>query len=106
MILLDKDNFEAEVLKASEPVMVDFWSPKCDPCMALLPEVEKIAEAYGSKVKFGKVNVLENRRLAIGQKVLGLPTIAYYKNGEKIAEITGDDATPENVEKKLKELFL
>lgn len=106
MMQLDKENFEAEVLQYQGPVMVDFWSPKCEPCMALLPEVEKISEKHAAKVKFGKVNALENRRLCIGQKVLGLPTIAFYRNGEKVAELTKDDATPENIEKKLQELFL
>ncbi|MCL2365225.1 MAG: thioredoxin [Defluviitaleaceae bacterium] len=83
MIELTKDNFEAEVLQAEGLVLVDFWSPKCDPCMALLPEVEKLAAAYASKAKFCKLDTMGNKRLAIGQKVLGLPTLVIYKDGEK-----------------------
>ncbi|MGE5653390.1 MAG: thioredoxin TrxA [Bacillota bacterium] len=90
MIELNKENFEAEVLQHQGPVLVDFWSPKCDPCMALLPDVTKLADEYEGKVKFCKVNVLENRRLAISQKVLGLPTILFFNNGEKVAELAKD----------------
>ncbi len=90
MIELNKENFEAEVLQHQGPVLVDFWSPKCDPCMALLPDVTKLADEYEGKVKFCKVNVLENRRLAISQKVLGLPTILFFNKGEKVAELAKD----------------
>ena len=103
MLEVNKESFEAEVLAASGPVLVDFWSTKCEPCMALVPEVEALAAKYGDRVKFCKLNVLENRRLSIGQKVLGLPTIAIYKGGEKVAELTKDDATSANIEAMIKE---
>lgn len=101
MIVVDKENFEAEVLKAEGLVVVDFWGTNCEPCKALMPSVEAIAERYADKAKFCKLNTAENRRLAISQKVLGLPTIAFYRNGEKIAEVTGD-VTPEKIEEELK----
>lgn len=90
MLELNKENFSQEVLECKGLVLVDFWSPKCEPCMELMPEVEKLAEEFKDKVKFGKVNIVENRRLAIGQKVLGLPTIIMYKDGEKVWELTKD----------------
>jgi len=102
MIEVNKENFEAEVLQASGPVLVDFWSEKCEPCMALVPEVEALSERYAANMKFCKLNVLENRRLSIGQKVLGLPTIIVYKNGEKMAELTKDEATAANIESMIK----
>jgi thioredoxin 1 len=101
MIELNKENFDAEVLEAKCPVLVDFWSPKCDPCMALLPSVEQLAEELEGKVKFCKVNALENRRLCIKEKVLGLPTIQIYNNGEKVVELTKDDATEANIRAEL-----
>jgi len=101
MIELNKENFDAEVLEAKCPVLVDFWSPKCDPCMALLPSVEQLAEEMEGKVKFCKVNALENRRLCIKEKVLGLPTIQIYNNGEKVVELTKDDATEANIRAEL-----
>jgi len=104
MLVLDKDNFEAEVLSAKGSVVVDFWSPKCEPCMELMPEIVALSEKYGSQVKFGKVDVSQNRRLAISQKVLGLPTIVFYKDGEKVAELTKDFVV-DDVEGKIKELL-
>ena len=98
MLEVNKVNFEDEVLQAPGVVLVDFWSEKCEPCMALVPEVEALATKYAGKMKFCKLNVLENRRLAIGQKVLGLPTIAVYKSGAKVAELTKEDATVANIE--------
>lgn len=90
MLEFNKDNFQAEVLEAQGLVLVDYWSPKCEPCMELMPEVVKLSEEYAGKIKFGKVNIVDNRRLAIGQKVLGLPTIIMYQDGEKVWELAKD----------------
>lgn len=102
MIEINGENFETEVNLAAQPVLLDFWGPKCEPCKALMPFVEQLAEKYGDKVKFCKLNTAENRRLAIKEKVLGLPTIAMYKGGEKVEELTQDNATPENIEAMVK----
>lgn len=103
MIELNKDNFEQEVMKAEGTVIVDFWGTKCEPCKALMPDVERLAEEYGDKIKFCKLNTSENRRLAIGQKVMGLPTFIVYKNGEKVEELSGEEnCKPEAVEELIK----
>ncbi len=104
MLEVDKKTFEDEVLKAGGLVVVDFWSPKCEPCKALMPAVVELAEKYQGQAKFCKLDTAGNRRLAISQKVMGLPTIGFYKNGEKIAELTKDIAI-EDVEAKLEELL-
>lgn len=101
---VDKKTFEDEVLKAEGLVVVDFWSPKCEPCKELMPYVAELAEKYDGKAKFCKLDAAANRRLSISQKVMGLPTIAFYKNGEKVAELT-KDITIEDVEAKLNELL-
>lgn len=98
MIELTKENFEAEVLEADGYVFVDFWSQGCEPCKALMPDVHKLAEKYGDKIKFCSMDITKARRLAIKQKVLGLPTMTMYKGGEKADEITKDDANIENIE--------
>ncbi|MDR2908501.1 MAG: thioredoxin family protein [Oscillospiraceae bacterium] len=107
MIELTKENFDAEVLEAEGLVFVDFWSPKCESCMALLPDVEALAANNGGKAKFCKLDTAGNRRLAIAQKVLGLPTFVFYKDGEKIASFEKDALESggiEQVQKKLDEL--
>lgn len=102
MLELNRENFDAEVLKESAYVLVDFWSPTCEPCKALMPFVEEMEGIYGDKVKFTSLDITKARRLAIGQKVLGLPTIAIYKDGEKIDSVIADDAKEESVEAMLK----
>jgi len=103
MLELDKETFEAEVLTAEGTIFVDFYSDGCEPCKALMPVVEAFSEKYGDKMKFTKINTMKARRLAIAQKVLGLPVLAIYKNGEKAAELVKDDCTEENIEKMIQE---
>ena len=102
MIELDKNTFEAEVLQAEGKVLVDFYGDGCVPCAALMPHVHAFAETYGDKIKFTALNTTKARRLAIAQKVMGLPVIAIYEGGAMIDSLVKDDATPENVEAMIK----
>ena len=102
MLILDKENFEQEVLKGEGYILVDFFGDGCAPCEALMPHVMELSEKYGDKIKFTKLNTTKARRVAIGQKVLGLPVVAVYKDGEKLEELIKEDATPENVEAMVK----
>ncbi len=102
MLELDKKNFEEEVLKAEGKVLVDFWGTTCEPCKALMPKIMEFEEKYGDKIKFTKLNISGARRLAISQKVLGLPTITIYSGGEKVQELTKDQATPDAIEEMIK----
>jgi len=97
MLAVNADNFEAEVAQSEQPVVVDLWGPKCGPCLALMPEVEALAEKYAGKIKFGKLNVMENRRLAIALKVMGVPTFLFYRGGEQKERITGEQVTLEAI---------
>ena len=98
MLDLDKTNFQAEVLEAEGYVIVDFYGDGCVPCQALMPKVHEFAETYGDKLKFTSLNTTKARRLAISQKILGLPVMAIYKDGEKIDEVVKEEATPESIE--------
>ena len=102
MLDLDKTNFEAEVLKAEGYVFVDFYGDGCVPCQALMPKVHEFADTYGDKLKFTSLNTTKARRLAIAQKVLGLPVMAIYKDGEKVEELVKDDCTPETIDAMIK----
>lgn len=102
MLQLDKTNFEQEVLKAEGVVLVDFWGETCDNCLELMPHVEKLAEQYGEQVKFAKLNIKGNRRLAMSQKVMGLPSIVFYENGEKKEQLGGEGLTAEQIEEAIK----
>ena len=98
MLELTKENFEEEVLSVSGKVFVDFYGDGCAPCQALMPFVHECAGKYGDKLKFTMLNTSKARRMAIGQKVLGLPVMAVYENGVKLEELVKDDATEQNIE--------
>ena len=104
MIAVDKENFEAEVLQAEGLVFVDFWSPKREPCMALLPEVEAFAEKNAGRAKFCKLDAAANKRLSIAQKVMGLPAFVFYKNGEKVFTFDKESIDMPAVQAKLDQL--
>ena len=99
MLDLTKDNFNAEVLEYKDGyVFVDFYGDGCVPCAALMPFVHACADKYGDKIKFCSLNTTKARRLAIGQKILGLPVMALYKDGEKIDEVVKEEATEASIE--------
>ena len=102
MLELDKTTFEAEVLQAPGKVVVDFYGDGCVPCAALMPHVHAFAETYGDKIKFCALNTTKARRLAISQKILGLPVIAIYENGVMIDSKVKEEATPEACEEMIK----
>lgn len=77
------DNFEQEVLKAEQTVIVDFWAAWCGPCKMLSPIVDQIAEEH-PEIKVCKVNIDEEPSLAIDYKVMSIPTLLVFKNGEKV----------------------
>ncbi len=102
MLEVDKNTFKTEVLEGEGYIFVDFFGDGCVPCAALMPTVHAYADTYGDKIKFTSLNTTKARRLAIGQKILGLPVMAIYKDGEKIDELVKDDCTPETIEAMIK----
>ncbi|CAM2745743.1 thioredoxin family protein [Hathewaya histolytica] len=107
MLELNKENWEQEVTNCTEkPVFVDFWGDKCEICKQLMPGVHGLEEKYGDKIKFASLNTSGSRRLAIAQRVLGLPTMKIYKDGEPVATITPDKiATLDDIEGFIKEYY-
>jgi thioredoxin 1 len=83
------ETFQTEVLSSNVPVIVDFWAAWCVPCRMVGPEVEKLAARVGEKAKFVKVNVDENRELAMQYGVMSIPTIAKFEGGKVIAQVIG-----------------
>jgi thioredoxin 1 len=82
-------DFEAEVLKASGPVVVDFWAEWCGPCRQIGPALEEIASSLNGKVKIVKLNVDENPQTASKYGVMSIPTLMLFKNGEMTSRQVG-----------------
>ena len=104
MIEINSDSFEQEVLRSSQPVLVDFWGPQCGPCLALMPKVEALTEQYGEKVKITKVEAPKNRRLCLNLKVMSLPTFLFFKDGKEVERLTGE-ITVQSIEDCVKKLL-
>lgn len=86
---VNADQFTAEVLDSATPVVVDFWAPWCGPCRVVGPEIEKLAGEHGNAVKFVKVNIDDNRDIAMKYGVMSIPTIAKFERGTMVAQVVG-----------------
>ena len=82
-------NFDAEVLKSKEPVVVDFWAEWCGPCKMIAPALEEIAGSLNGKVKIVKLNVDENPATAQKYGIMSIPTLMLFKNGEMASRQVG-----------------
>ena len=89
VLKINEQNFENEVLKSEEMVLIDFYADWCGPCKMLSPIIDEIAEEMEGKVKVGKVNVDDNQQLAIKYNVMSIPTIIIYKNGMPVKSFVG-----------------
>ena len=82
-------NFEAEVLKSDQPVLVDFWAEWCMPCRMLTPTIEKLAKDYTGKVKVGKLDTDANRDVSMKFGISAIPTVILFKNGQVAQKFVG-----------------
>ena len=83
------DNFEAEVINSSEPVLVDFWAEWCQPCRLLAPTIDELAGEFSGRVKVGKVNLDDSRDVSMKYGISAIPTVLIFKGGEVAKQFVG-----------------
>ena len=86
---VDESNFDQTVLKADKPVLVDFWATWCKPCVMIAPILDELADEYGDRISFVKLDIDQNQKVAAKYKVMSIPTLIIFKNGEPVSNIVG-----------------
>ncbi len=86
---LTDSNFEDEVISSEKPVLVDFWAVWCGPCKMITQELKKLSEEKSGELKIGKLNVDDNRNIAIKYGISSIPTLLLFKNREVVKKLIG-----------------
>lgn len=95
IINVTSQTWDSEVLQSKGIVMVDFWAVWCGPCRMIAPTIEELAKEYAGKIKVAKLNTDENPDIASRYKIMGIPTIMFFKDGEKVDQIVGAVPKPQ-----------
>jgi thioredoxin 1 len=94
-----------ELIASGQPILIDFWATWCGPCMGMSPIIDELASEYEGKVLIGKYNVDEENDLAAKYRIMSIPTILFFKNGEKVNIRLAGGQSRETLVQKIEELL-
>jgi thioredoxin 1 len=95
IVNLTSATWDPEVTEYKGVIMVDFWAVWCGPCRMIAPTIEELSKDYAGKIKVGKLNTDENADIASRFKIMGIPTIIFFKDGQKVDQIVGAVPKPQ-----------
>lgn len=99
------DSNVKEVIASGKPVVIDFWATWCGPCMRLAPTIDELAEEYADRVVIGKYNIEEESDLSTDYRIMSIPTILFFKNGEQVRDLRMTGATKEELKARIEKLI-
>jgi thioredoxin 1 len=88
-VILTEQNFDLEVLKSAQPILVDFWAEWCGPCKMIAPALDELADEFAGRARVGKVNIDEHQSLAAKYGIRAIPTLLLFKGGEVVEQMVG-----------------
>jgi len=92
-IEINKDNYQQEVVDHAVPTVVDFWGPQCVRCLELMPILKELVEASQERMRLVKIDATKNRRLCMNLRLLSLPAFLFYRDGQEVARLSGNDVS-------------
>jgi thioredoxin 1 len=105
VIEVNDDSFEATIINATQPALVDFWAVWCGPCKMIAPHVEAIATDLAGKAVVAKVDVDKSRGTAIKFGIQSIPTLLFFKGGKVVDRLVGGQYKKDDIKKKLEGLL-
>ncbi|MBU4563655.1 MAG: thioredoxin family protein [Proteobacteria bacterium] len=104
-IEINKDNYQEIVVDAGIPTVVDFWGPRCERCLQLMPGMERIAQEKGDQLRLVKIDASQNRRLCMNLRLLSLPAFIFYRDGKEVQRLSGEQLTEDDLQKAVDQLL-
>ena len=95
-----------EAIASGHPIVIDFWATWCGPCMALAPAIDELAEEFADQVVIGKYKVDEETELSGEYRIMSIPTILFFKNGEQVRDLRMTGANKEELRKRIEKLLV